>query len=73
MERRIITSRPPDNLPELVAAAGRLRCSGLVVELECGVVRYASRQAALEGQLTDESIADTQLIAGYAWIPSGAA
>ena len=72
MENRIIITHPPENLPELVAAAGRLRRSGLVVELECGVVRYLSREAALGGQLTDESIADAQLIAGYAWIPSGA-
>jgi len=73
MERRNITVRPPENLPELVAAAGRLKRHGFLVDLECGVVSYPNREVALNGRLTDDMVADAQAIAGLTWIPSGAA
>lgn len=69
MERIVITSGIPENLPELRVAAERLRHHGLIVDLECGVVRYPDRQAALAGRPTEEMIADAQAISHIAWIP----
>ncbi len=46
----------------LRAAAGRLQRQGLIVEFDTGIVRYPSREAALNGRLTPESIRDARLI-----------
>ena len=62
MQRTTITSQPPANLPELLAAAARLRSQGCIVT-ESGDVLHPSREAALASQLTEEVIADAMLLA----------
>ena len=62
MQRTVITSQPPANLPELLAAAGRLRRQGYIVT-QSGGVFHPNREAALASQLTEEGIADAELLA----------
>ena len=62
MQRAVITSQPPANLPELLAATARLRCQGYIVT-QSGNVLHPSRDAALASQLTEEGIADAELLA----------
>ena len=57
-----ITSQPPANLPELLAAAARLRSQGYIVT-QSGDVFHPNREAALASQITEEGIADAELLA----------
>ena len=61
MQRTVITSQPPANLHEPFAAAGRLRCQGYIVT-KSGAVLQPNREAALASQLTENVIADAELL-----------
>ena len=62
MGRIVFTSQSPANLPELRAAAARLRKEGYIVT-DIGWVLHPTREAALANRITEDAIADAELVA----------